>query len=255
MKRIRLNTFIFFLVMQCFAVSLFAQTASTLKEAESAYMKKDYRRSIELYEKLLKSKGASAEVYYNLGNAYYKAGDVAPSILYYERAHLMDPGDGDIRFNLQMARQKAVDNIVPVGDFFLVSWFKNIENLYSADSWAQIGIVSFILLLGALILFFFSKWIRLKKIGFYIGLVFLIVVVFANVFANGQRQKLIDRTGAIVFSSTVTVKSSPDESGTDLFILHEGTKVNIKSKLGTWREISTEDGNVGWMPANDIKVI
>ena len=114
-------------------------------KAEVAYTKEDYGKAIELYEGLLKTHGESAEIYYNLGNAYYKENKIAPAILNYERALLLDPGDGDIRFNLQLARQKSVDKIEPVGDFFLHRWFDKVQNMGAADSWAQIGIVCFIL--------------------------------------------------------------------------------------------------------------
>ena len=228
---------------------------STLKEAEEAYAKEDYTQAIELYESVLKSYGESAMVYYNLGNAYYKAGKVAPAILNYERALLLNPGDSDTRFNLQVARQKTVDKIEPIGEFFLTRWIGTVEDVYSADGWAKWGVASFVLFIGCLVLFFFSKWIRLKKIGFFAGICFLLISLVANLFADSQQDKLLHRADAIVFASTVTVKSSPDASGTDLFILHEGTKVTIKSTLGEWSEIQLEDGNVGWMPSKESQQI
>ena len=228
---------------------------STLKEAEEAYAKEDYTQAIELYESVMKSYGESAMVYYNLGNAYYKAGKVAPAILNYERALLLNPGDSDTRFNLQVARQKTVDKIEPIGEFFLTRWIGTVEDVYSADGWAKWGVASFVLFIGCLVLFFFSKWIRLKKIGFFAGICFLLISLVANLFADSQQDKLLHRADAIVFASTVTVKSSPDASGTDLFILHEGTKVTIKSTLGEWSEIQLEDGNVGWMPSKEIQQI
>ena len=228
---------------------------STLKEAEEAYAKENYTQAIELYESVLKSYGESAMVYYNLGNAYYKEGKVAPAILNYERALLLNPGDSDTRFNLQVARQKTVDKIEPIGEFFLTRWIGTVEDVYSADGWAKWGVASFVLFIGCLVLFFFSKWIRLKKIGFFAGICFLLISLVANLFADSQQDKLLHRADAIVFASTVTVKSSPDASGTDLFILHEGTKVTIKSTLGEWSEIQLEDGNVGWMPSKEIQQI
>ncbi|MCD7976305.1 MAG: tetratricopeptide repeat protein [Tannerellaceae bacterium] len=245
---------LFCLFVQFFVWNTFAQDLA-IKEAEVAYTKEDYQTAIQLYEEILSTYGESAPVYYNLGNAYYKAGEVAPAILNYERALLLEPGDADIRFNLQMARQRAVDKIEPLGTFFLTRWFKNLENMGGADSWARLGIGSFILFLGCLLLFFFSRWIRLKKIGFYLGFIFLIITIFANIFGYNQKYELVHRDSAIVFSPTVTVKSSPDASGNDLFILHEGTKVHIKSTLGEWKEIELEDGHVGWMPGKDMKVI
>lgn len=244
--------YIFFI--QCTVWNVFAQDGM-IKEAETAYTQENYNKAIELYEDILKNNGASAEIYYNLGNAYYKSNQIAPAILNYERALLLDPGDGDIRFNLQMAKEKTVDKIEPLGEFFLVKWIDSIQNMGSADSWAILAIISFLLLIFCLLLFFFSRWIRMKKVGFYLGIICLLIVIFANIFARNQKNEIVNRTHAIVFSPTVTVKSSPDISGTDLFILHEGTKVFLKSSLGDWKEIELEDGNVGWMPGKDIEII
>jgi hypothetical protein len=252
-KTYRISLFYIFFI-QCMVWSVFARDG-LVKDAEAAYTQEDYNKAIELYEKTLKDNGASAGIYYNLGNAYYKANQIAPAILNYERALLLDPGDKDIRFNLQMAREKTVDKIEPVGEFFLVKWIHSLQDRGSADSWAMLGIISFLLLIFCLLLFFFSRWIRMKKVGFYLGMVCLLVVIVANVFAKNQKDEIVNHTYAIVFSSTVTVKSSPDASGTDLFILHEGTKVFIKSSLGNWKEIELEDGNVGWLPGKDIEII
>ena len=246
--------FLLLFIQSVCSFNLFAQEEA-IKEAEAAYISENYAEAIELYKNILLYYGDSYEIYYNLGNAYYKTDKVASAILNYERALLINPGDKDIRFNLEMAKLKAVDKIEPIGDFFIVKWFQAIQNIFSVDTWAAIGITCFILFTGCLILFFFSKWMRLKKIGFYLGLLFVLMVIFSNVFAWNQKKALINRNGAIVFAPTVTVKSSPDASGTDLFVLHEGTKVFIKSALGEWNEIESEDGNVGWIHQKDIEKI
>lgn len=236
------------------AYSAYSQD-TIIKEAEAAYTGENYAKAIELYEQILKEYGESAEIYYNLGNAYYKEMKIAPSILNYERALLLDPGDNDIRFNLQMASMRAVDKIEPIGEFFLVKWFNELQDMGSANSWGKLGIICFFLFIGCLLLFFFSRLIKLKKAGFYTGILLLVIVVFSNIFANNQKKEVENRTGAIVISPTITVKSSPSTGGTDLFILHEGTKVTIKSSLGEWNEIELENGNVGWMPQKDIETI
>ncbi|OCW92686.1 hypothetical protein A9168_14675 [Macellibacteroides sp. HH-ZS] len=242
------------LLILCLSGSLFAQD-STVKEAEVAFSKGQFDKAIELYDAILQTKGESAEIYYNLGNAYYRVDKIASAILNYERALLLDPGDSDIRFNLQMAKLKTVDKIEPVGELFLVRWFQSIQNMGSADSWAKLGISTFLLFICSLFLYFFSRWIRLKKIAFYLSVVLLVMVILANIFASNQQSKLNNRNDAIIFVPTVTIKSSPDSSGTDLFILHEGTKVSVKSKLGEWSEIELENGNVGWMISKDIVAI
>jgi tetratricopeptide (TPR) repeat protein len=242
------------LIFICSSGFALAQEAA-IKEAETAYTQENYTQAIELYEELLTSYGPSCDVYYNLGNAYYKAGKLAPAILNYERALLMNPADKDIRFNLEIAKLRKVDRIEPLGEFFLSQWFRAIQNLFSVDTWASIGIVGFILFIGCLTLYFFSKWMRLKKTGFYAGILLLLLVVCSNLFAWNQKKAIVERRNAIIFAPTVTIKSSPDASGTDLFVLHEGTKIFIKSILGEWNEIEIEDGNVGWIRQKDFEKI
>jgi tetratricopeptide (TPR) repeat protein len=249
-----IKRFLFLVCLQGIVCCAFAQQEA-LKEAETAYTQGDYAKAASLYRELLTTYGESAELYYNLGNVYYKDDKIASAVLFYERALLMDPGDADIRFNLEMAKQKTVDKIEPVGDFFLMKWFDDIQNMGATDSWAKLGIICFLLFIGCLFLFFFSRWIRMKKLGFYFGCLFLGIFLVANIFARNQKDELVRHTSAIVFSPTVTVKSSPNQSGNDLFILHEGTKVFIKSSLGEWNEIELEDGNIGWMPSKDIELI
>lgn len=228
---------------------------ATKAEGDSAYMKNDYASAIQIYEALL-NRGEEADIYYNLGNSYYKAGDIAKAILNYERALLLQPGNGDIRANLEIARSKTVDKVEPVPEIFFVSWTKSLINSMSVDSWAVCGVVCFILLIVSLYLFIFSKQIVLKKAGFISGIVFLAVTILANVFANQQKDELTNRNSAIVINPSVTVRSTPSESGTSLFILHEGHKVGVKDgSMKDWKEIRLEDGKVGWVPASAIEII
>lgn len=237
------------------AVSLHAADRDgVLRAAEKAYADGNYPAAAEQYEALIKHYGESAEVYYNLGNAYYKLERIAPAILNYERALAMNPSNGDTRFNLELARLRTEDRIEPADGFFGRA-FDSVRNLLSVDGWAAVGLLCFVLFAGSLVLFFFSKWIRLRKTGFYLGILLLFITIMANVFAWSERRVLIVRDAAIVFAPTVTVKSSPDRSGTDLFILHEGTKVTIKNSLGEWREIRLGDGKEGWIPSKDLERI
>lgn len=246
---------LFFIVMTIIFATVELTAQDLLQAANDAYAKGDYTKAAELYETALKENGQSATVYYNLGNSYYKANKIAPSILNYERALLLEPGNGDIRFNLEIAKLKTVDKIEPVGEFFLTSWFRSIEDSLSTDAWSKFAVACFILLIGSLFLFFFSRKIGIKKAGFYAGICLLVLTVFGNIFAYNQKKSLTQRDSAVIFVPTTTIKSSPDDSGTDLFILHEGTKVKLKSKIGNWNEIETADGNVGWIKKEEIAVI
>lgn len=228
---------------------------ATKLEGDSAYIRNDYASAIQIYEALL-SKGEAADVYYNLGNSYYKAEDIAKAILNYERALLLQPGNSDIRANLEVARAKTIDKVEPIPDVFFVGWTKTLINSMSVNAWGVCGIICFILLIVALYLFIFSKQIVVKKVGFISGIVLLIVVIAANVFAGQQEDRLMNRDSAIVMNPSVTVRSTPNEGGTSLFVLHEGRKVNIKdNSMKEWKEIRLEDGKVGWVPASAIEVI
>ena len=227
-----------------------------LQQANEAYSKGDFQAAAGLYEELLKANGESAVVYYNLGNSYYKLDKVAPSILNYERALLLEPGNSDVRFNLEIAKLKTVDKIEPVGDFFLTEWFRDVQNLLNTNAWSNLSIACFILLIACLFLFFFSRRVLIKKLSFFIGICLLVIVVLGNSFAYNQKKKLTQRNAAIIFAPTTTIKSSPDNSGTDLFILHEGTKVKLRdNRLIGWNEIETASGYVGWIKSSEIEVI
>ncbi|MDD3037638.1 tetratricopeptide repeat protein [Bacteroides sp.] len=227
----------------------------TKAEGDSAYIKNNYALSTLIYEHLLKN-GESAEVYYNLGNSYYKIGEIAKAVLNYERALLLQPGNSDIRANLEIARAKTVDKVEATPEIFFVSWTKALINSRSVDAWAAWGIASFILLIIALYFFIFSKEILWKKTGFISGIVFLIITICSNLFASELKERLVNRDDAIVMNPSVTVRSTPSEGGTSLFILHEGRKVSIKdNSMKEWKEIRLEDGKVGWVPTNAIEVI
>lgn len=248
MKRI-----ILFLFIGCGLAS--AVGAQTKAEADSAYSKEAYDKAIQLYTDLLKE-GESADIYYNLGNCYYKKDDMARAVLQYERALLLDPGDGDIRFNLELARSKTIDKITPESEMFFVTAFRSLVDCMSVDGWAYLAVGAFVLMLLTFALYLFASKIVLKKIGFFTALVMLVLVVLSNLFAYQQKQQLTHRTGAIVMASSVVVKSTPNESGTDLFVLHEGTRVEIvDDTMKDWKEIRLADGKVGWMRKDQLEVI
>ena len=230
------------LFMAALLLSFVSASAQTKAEADSAYVQERYEQAISLYNKLLET-GASASVYYNLGNAYYRTGDMAHAILAYERAYLMEPGDADIRFNLQLARTKTIDKIVPESEMFFITWFRQMIDWYSADQWGRAVVVCFALFVVSLLLYFFAGRMLWRKVGFGVGVCTLILAVLFHIFAYQQQQKLLVRTHAIVMSSSLTVKSTPSTSGTDLFVLHEGTKVEITDDtMKDWKEIRLADG-------------
>ena len=229
--------------------------AVTKAEADSAYIRGQYQQAIKDYEMLLKQ-GASADLYYNLGNAYYRSENITRAVLNYERALLLSPGDRDVRFNLQIARAKTIDKIVPESEMFFFTWYRSLVNLMSVDAWAWTALIALALLIVLLLVYLFSERIWLRKVGFFGGFVLLILFALSNLFAWQQKQDLLFRKGAIVISPSVTVKSTPAKNGTDLFILHEGTKVSITDgTMKGWMGIRIADGKEGWIESNMIEEI
>ena len=218
------------LLMIISLISLFSPltslAAATKAEADSAYVRGEYQQAINDYEALLKQ-GASADLYYNLGNAYYRTENIPQAILNYERALLLSPGDRDIRFNLQIARSKTFDKIVPESEMFFVTWYRSLVSMMSVDGWARTALIALGLTIILLLVYLFSDKLWLRKVGFFGGVALLLVFLAGNLFAWQQKQDLLNRKGAIIFAPAVTVKSTPAVNGTDLFILHEGTKVTI----------------------------
>ena len=233
----------------------FAANAYTKQQADSLYAAEHYQEAAKQYEALLKQ-GVSSDLYYNLGNCYYRMDDMTRAVLNYERAQLLSPGDRDVRINLQMARSKTIDKIVPESEMFFVTWYHSLVNLMSVDGWARMSLVSLIVAIILALAYLFSDLIWLRKVGFFTGLLFLVVFVLSNLFAYQQKQALVFRSGAIIIRSAVNVKSTPAHNGTDLFILHEGTKVTITDNtMKEWREIRVADGKEGWLPTKDLEVI
>lgn len=233
---------------------LFAQSAE-LEKANGLYKNGEYQGAAMLYEDIAKTYGVSPELYYNTGNAYYKAGEIGRSILFYERALRLAPNYEDARVNLELAQTKVVDNIVQVPPFFVKRWVDLLIKSLSVDQWYVLSVVVFIVTLVCFLFFVFGSSMSLRKVAFYGAFGLLFVTIVAVTFATIRRGQITNHTEAIIMSGTITIKSSPDKSGTDLFQLHEGTKVVIKSKLGNWTEIKLGNGNIGWLEAGNIEEI
>ncbi|MBQ7823625.1 MAG: tetratricopeptide repeat protein [Bacteroidaceae bacterium] len=236
----------------CFTGTLFAQ--NKIAEANAAYSNNEYSKAIELYESILKEDGKSATIYYNLGNAYYKNKQYAPAILNYERALLILPNNEDARYNLEMARTHIIDKVNAVKPFFLTTWINNIRNGLSSNGWAYLGVGCFIGFIVCLFLYFFTRVVWIKKVGFFCGLSLICICIISNIFSSDLKEKLLAHNEAIIFAPTITIKSTPSAEGTDVFVLHEGTKVSVISTLSGWGEIEV-DGNRGWIPLDKMEII
>ncbi|MFA6727181.1 MAG: tetratricopeptide repeat protein [Prevotella sp.] len=244
-------------VFLCLLLLVFVQNASALSKAnaDADYAKGNYQQAIKEYQQLLKE-GVSAALYYNLGNAYYRSDNIPQAVLAYERAHLIQPGDKDIRFNLDFARSKTIDKITPQGEVFFVSWYKELVNFTSVDRWAHIAIGALCLALILVLAYLFGKNLILRKVGFFGACVSVVVFLLCNLFAFQQKSDLMHRTGAIVISPSISVKKTPAKNGVEAFVIHEGTRVEITDKtMEQWRGIKLADGREGWLRTNQIEGI
>lgn len=229
--------------------------AITKQNADDEYAKGNYQQAIKDYQEILKT-GVSSEIYYNLGNAYYRTDNITQALLAYERALQLSPGDNDIRFNLQYARSKTIDKITPETEMFFVTWYNSLVNFTSVDRWANTAIVSIVMALLLILVFLFAPQMWARKSGFYGSAVFLLLFAFANLFAFQQKHELETKQGAIVIAPTVNVKKTPAASGTDVFVIHEGTRVDITDRgMKQWRGIKLADGREGWLKTSQIEEI
>lgn len=241
------------------AIMIFAipapATAITKKNADDEYKKGNYMQAIRDYEELLK-KGPSVELYYNLGNAYYRTDNITRAVLNYERALLLSPGDDDIRFNLQMARSKTIDKITPKSEMFFVTWYKSLVNFTSIDGWANTAIVSIAIALLLILCYLFGKKILIRKAGFYGAMFFVLLFIASNIFAYEQRRILTRRTGAIITSTSAALKKTPVANSEYNTIIHEGSRVEIiDDTMKDWKLVELEDGREGWIQSSQMERI
>ena len=222
-------------------------------DANAQYAEGNYAEAATQYEQILQEL-PTAEVYYNLGNAYFKQGELAQSILAYERALRLKPSFKDAKHNLQFAQSRIIDNIEDTQSFFLSNWLKAIRNALSQRVWMVGSIVLFIMALVGFFLFAFSQTLWLRKTAFYCSVIALVVSVMACANAGSLYQRDTQRSEAIITQGIVNAKSSPDRSGNDLFTVHEGTKVEIHEVIGDWCCVHVGN-NIGWMPLEYLERI
>ena len=219
------------------------------------YTAGDYEAALREWNDLYNTGYRSATLSYNIGNACFKMNDIPSAILFYERAHLLKPGDSNINYNLQIARSLVVDKFEEIPELFFVRWYNFIALMFHTNTWAVISLATFLLFLALLSLYIYSSAYRLKVTSFWLSLLFLFISLSSLTFAIRNRNLVYESRSAVIFAPSVNGKSSPDSSGTDLFVLHEGSKVAIEDKVGKWYEIRLSDGNRGWVPEESLTII
>ena len=231
------------------------QYHAQFEHANDLYSAGDYDSALTLYNKILEDGLDSKELYFNLGNSYFKKGQVANAILNYERARKLAPDDEDIAFNLELVNLKVVDKIEPLPEFLLTTIWKHIIQWNNSTEWT---IYSLLFLWSTFILgvtFLLVRNVKVKRVSFFWSLLFLIAAGFAIYFGYIQNENEHSGRYAILSDQSAYIKSAPDASSTDLFVLHEGVKFRVIDEVGEWGKIKLADGKQGWIEMDAFEKI
>lgn len=240
-----------------FVNAVFSQNTNKDKfyQGNTYFAAGSYKEALQVWTEIYNTGFRSANLEYNIGNAYFKLNNVPSAILFYERAYLLKPADEDINYNLQVARTLIVDRFQEIPELFFVKWYNFVSLFLSTNSWAKISVISFIFFLLLLSLYIYTTRYRFKIIGFWLAVFCIVLSLSSLAFSLRNKSLVYDSHKAIISTPLVNGKSSPDKSGNDLFVLHEGTKVTVEDEVGEWKEIRLSDGNKGWVPVNSLIII
>ncbi len=233
-----------------------AQSRSDLwEQGNTLYANGDYAGAAEAYESILGQGYSSGRLFYNLGNAYFKDGNIGRAVLNYERAAMLSPYDRDVEYNLAVVNGYVKDRIEPVPQFPVSRWVRQGRSALDSNGWAIVSLCMLALAVAGAIVFVVGERRRLRKAGFVGAVVSLLLCMVSLLFAARQKHELSDPTRGVVMAGSVAVKSSPGDDGNVLFSLHEGTVVEVLGEYGGWREIVIPDGNKGWVPCKAVETV
>ncbi len=231
------------------------EPVQTFEQANQLYLQAKYPEAIAEYEKIVESGWESGELYFNLGNAYYKSGIIQKAILNYERAAQLLPRDEDVQFNLQLANLQVVDKIEAVPRLFIYRWIDSMLGLFSLSTMGWIAYSFFVLTLAAFAVFLFARTYTQKRISMFAGLLFSAALILTMIGFGVQSYTEANTEFAIVMSDVANIKAAPDSKGNDLFVLHKGLRVQVLDSVNRWRKIRLADGKIGWIPEEDCESI
>lgn len=226
-----------------------------LNTANDAYQANQYKKAIEKYEALLKEGFSASTVHYNLGNAYYRNDQLGQAILNYERALIIDPGNEDVKHNLDVANSKLTDDIELVSEFFLYKWWHQLRSWMSSEGWSLLALILLWAGVGGFILWLLAPTRMQKKRGFIAGGVLVLCSILPFSLATSRKSYEANSGQAIILQNEVVLRSAPDDASTAIITLHEGTKVGLLDSIGAWKKVRLQDGEIGWLGINSIEQI
>ena len=228
---------------------------SLMQQGNTAYQNGDYDLAIDCYQEIIDHGNEGAILYYNLGNAYFKAKQTADALLWYERALRLDPSNEDIKHNITYANLQITDKIEVLPELFIVRWWNGLSKSMTVTGWAVMAVVfgAIFALSIALMLASRRRWLSVTAVA--LAFISLLIAIFSLIFASKENKRYVNQPEAIVMQSVVNAKGTPNESGTSLFVIHEGLKVAVTDRVGTWVEIKLPNGEKGWVEASSIEII
>lgn len=242
-----------FLLALCFSLSAIAQNSQVFEAANKAYAAGNYEEAITQYEQIIENGQTSAALHYNLANSYYKLNNVAPSIYHYEKALQLQPGDEDVRNNLNFARNMAIDAIGEEEQAGFRGIFDTSTAAFSASGWGWVAIFCMFVFVVFFLVYYFSNKTLVKRLLF-IGAMFFLVMAISSAVVAATKQSFDEESNyAIVFSEEVQIKNEPSPRAEDAFLLHEGAKVKITENFQDWVEIALPNGSRGWLEEDNLK--
>jgi len=242
------------IVLLFFSSGILAQDASTLfKQASVSYEQKEYEQALIDYKEIQDLGLYSSDLYYNMANCYYKLQQNAEAVLYYEKALKINPTDEDALFNLKLVQLQLVDKLAEVPQAFYQKWAEGLKNMLTIDQWAKLGLVFLFIFCVLFITFLFTKTYHLKKRSFGSSIYALFVALFTLSMAYYSHKTA--KIEAVLMQTNAYIKSAPSTQSEDLFILHEGTKVQLLEVFNDWTKIRLSDGMIGWLESQAVEEI
>jgi len=246
----------FGLIIICMiAIDLMAAPSQLLEQAADAYNQKDYSTAIDLYEQVLNEENYSLELYYNLGNSYFKNNDLGRAILNFERALLLDAGNEDVRHNLAVARYQLTDEISEIPPFFLKSWWFGLRQLTSPGVWGFLGLLLFWLGVGGLVIWQMAKSRDHRKKGFLVGVSLMAFSLLPLLLGHSAQRHLNNSEEGIILAKEVALHQGPDKMSQETMALHEGTKVELLDLIDSMYKVRLANGEEGWLVAGSFEEI
>ena len=250
------------ILYKIFFVFLFAskfvfsnEVEELFKKGNEHYIKGEYEEAINSYESIVTKGYINAQLFYNLGNAYFRFGKLGKAILYYEKAKKISPSDEDINHNLSFANSRIIDNIETLPKFFIFEWWENLLSLFSITGWTFTAYFLYLLVLFSIGVYFFARSFKIQKLALYSGLIsaltFILVVILLIVNLNRE----LNVKYAVIIDQQVVTKFSPDVKSGDAFVVHEGLKVKAEDSINDWVKIKLIDGKVGWLKKESLEII